>query len=255
VLNLFLSRSIIARAANAEQNLQVALALFSAPATTETLISTSISTGQSQSSGPSFNPIQFFAPAMAIFFLNFLSSQWVIGLLDEKSQWTLQRMLIAPTQRPLVLLGKFGGTYINGVIQLSILIVAMTLVAPLFGVGANLWGNNALLLPPTILLVTLTSVGLGTLLAGVAKSRQQAGVIANAVLVLSGLVGGTFFGNVDAVPGFGFLSRFTLNYWAQNAFTSLTQGQSPFAAWLALLLMAILTLSAGLWLFNKRVAL
>jgi ABC-2 type transport system permease protein len=208
-----------------------------------------------QNSGATFDPLQYFAPSMAVFFLTFTMAGGVVGIIEERDRWTLQRMLSSPTSRLTILAGKFGGTYLNGLLQLSVLIVATSLIGPILGSKNSVWGSNI----PGIILITLAAVaaavGLGTLVAGFAKSAQQADTISNAVLILSGLLGGSFFNVASFGPALQVGSKLTLNYWATNAYNTLAQ-TGDIAAVLpniaVLLLMFAVYFGVGVMLFNRR---
>lgn len=211
--------------------------------------------GQANTQPQSSNPLSYFAPALAIFFVTFTAANGAGSIIDERDSWTLQRMIMSPTRRITIMAGKLGGTYLTGVIQLSVLIVLTALIGPILGGKANVWGTNI----PGIVVVTLASVaaatGLGTLIAGLARTAQQADVISNALLTLLGVLGGAFFDLSQFGGGFQAFSKLTLNYWGTNAFKTLAQG-SDLAAILpniaVLLLMFVAFFGIGLVAFNRR---
>lgn len=200
-----------------------------------------------------FNALQQFAPSMAVFFLNFSVAFGVLSVMEEKERWTLQRMLISPTARPSVLIGKLGGAYINGVVQLTILIVATTVLGLLLGNPEPVWGTDVIGLAVMVLVVVAASIGLGTIIVGLAKDRVQAQVLINAIMIVLGLLGGAFFANASGGAPLGPVSYISMNYWAQNAFTQLTQGVFPALNIVVLGGMFIGFFGVGLVLFNRRV--
>ena len=209
----------------------------------------------SSSQPPSTNPLSYFAPAIAIFFVTFTAAGGATSLIDEKNTWTLQRMLTSPTSRATILIGKLGGTYLNGLIQLTLLVIFTSFIGPILGATGSVWGTNIFGLIIVMLSSVAASTGLGMLIAGLAKSAQQADVISNALLVGFGLFGGAFF-DVTVLGGpFAFMSRLTLNYWGTTSFKSLAQG-ADFGAVLpgvcVLLLMFVIFFGVGLMLFNRR---
>jgi len=206
--------------------------------------------GQAQS----FNLLQFFAPSMAVFFLNFTMVFGVLSIMEERDKGTLQRMLISPTSRLTILAGKFIGTYFQGVLQLTVLILATTIIAPMLGYGnSSVWGTNIPALVLMVLLVTGASIGLGTLLVAIAKDRQQAAFLANAVMILLGIVGGTFFGNTSGQPPVGPISYLSINYWANYSFFNLASSNVlPVTNILALAAIFVVTFGVGITLFSRR---
>ncbi len=194
---------------------------------------------------------------MAIFFLTFTMAGGAGSIIDEQDNGTLQRMLSSPTTRTTILSGKLGGTYLNGVLQVAVLIIATALLAPLLGSKLSVWGSNL----PGIALITLSAVaaavGLGTLIAGVARTAQQADVLSNALLIVSGIAGGAFFNIASMGPFFQSISKLTLNYWATNAYSTLAQTgdlTSVLPNIGALLLMFVIFFGVGLALFNRRLS-
>jgi ABC-2 type transport system permease protein len=202
----------------------------------------------------STNLLQYFAPAMAVFFLNFAMAFGAVTIIEEKENGTLQRLLASPTSRVTILAGKLGGTYVNGLIQITALIIGTSIIAPILGNSGSVWGTNILGLILLTLVVVAASVGFGTLLASLARTRQQAQIYTSAVMIVMGLVGGAF------TPGVGSgatatLSHLTINYWATNAYFTLAQN-GDLASVLpnigVLLCIFVGCFSIGAYLFNRR---
>ena len=68
----------------------------------------------------------FYAAAMAVFFLFFTVQFGVIGLIEEKEQGTMPRLLAAPIRPSAVLGGKVLTAFALGVTSMAILVVATT---------------------------------------------------------------------------------------------------------------------------------
>ncbi len=129
------------------------------------------------------------------------------------------------------------------------------MIGPILGSKTSLWGSNI----PGIILITLcavaAAVGLGTLIAGIAKTAQQADTASNAILILAGILGGSFFNVAAFGPALQTVSKLTLNYWAINAYNTLAQ-TGDIAAVLpniaALLIMFVVYFGIGVMIFNRR---
>jgi ABC-2 type transport system permease protein len=208
-----------------------------------------------QKTEQSFEPLQYFAPALAVFFLTFLMVGGASSIIEEQDNWTLQRLLISPTSATTILAGKLGGTYANGVLQLGVLIIATSLIGPVLGSNNSVWGSNL----PGIILLTLSTVaaatGLGILIAALAKTARQAETYSQAILILMGIAGGTFFQISNMGPAFAILTKLTLNYWAINGFSTLSQTNDlgavlPHIA--ALLGMFVVFFAIGIRQFARR---
>ncbi|GAB4553275.1 MAG: ABC transporter permease [Anaerolineae bacterium] len=201
----------------------------------------------------SFNPIQVIAPSMAVFFLLFSMSFGVVGILDEREKWTLQRMFVTPTSRTSILIGKMGGTYLNGVIQLVVLIITTSIMGQvIFGGSVPIWGGSILLMIVTIVVTVAAAIGLGTIICGLAKDRQQAIVLSSTIPIVMGIFGGSFFASGSTAPPAGVLSYATLNYWGQSAFIELSRGNIPTTNIIALIIFFLVTFTLGLILFSRK---
>ncbi|MCE7946519.1 MAG: ABC transporter permease [Chloroflexi bacterium CFX4] len=253
-LNSFTNANIAVSAAAAQNPLLVARAaeIGQAVANAEPLIRLNVTEGR-QAQRTTFNALQIFAPNMSVFFLAFAMAIGVVQIMVEKENGTLGRMLATPTTRSTILAGMFGATYINGVIQLTLLIVATSLFGVLLGTEVAVWGTDIPSLALLVLVVTAAFIGLGTIIAGLSKDRVQAQVLSNAILIVLGILGGAFFGSGDGSPPLGAVSYLSPNYWGANAFTQLAGGTFPATHFVVLLSMFVVLFSVGLLLFSRRV--
>lgn len=200
-----------------------------------------------------FEPLQVFAPSMAVFFLGFAVAVGIVQIIMEKENGTLQRMLVSPTTRPTILAGLMGATYINGVLQLILLIIATSVLGGLMGMESPVWGRDIPALLLIVLVVTAAFMGVGTLIVSLAKNRVQAQALSSAILVVFGVLGGAFFATADAAAPLGAASYISPTYWGSNAFLQLTNGTFPLLNIVVLLAIAIVTFAIGLRLFKQRV--
>jgi linearmycin/streptolysin S transport system permease protein len=139
------------------------------------------------------NGKSFFAAGMAVFFLFFTVQFGVTGLLSERSDGTLARLIAAPIPRAAILASKLITSFVLGVVSMTVLVIATSL---LFGAS---WGNPvgvALL----IVAATLSATGIMALIATFAMNAEQASNAQSVVAVILGLLGGTFF-PVSLAPG------------------------------------------------------
>ena len=137
--------------------------------------------------------VTFYAAGMAIFFLFFTVQSGITGLLEERRTGTLARLLSSPITRTSVLAGKMLSSFVVGLVSMVVLFVATT-----FAVDAD-WGppiGVALL----ILAAIVAALGIVSLLAGFARSAEQAAATGSMVGMVLGFLGGTFF-DVSAAGG------------------------------------------------------
>ncbi len=201
-----------------------------------------------------FNPLVTFGSAQAVFFMMFTAMGGAASLLEERRDWTLQRLLVSPTPRIVILLGKLFGTFVTCVVQVTILIIALTLVGSLLaGKLEFIWGSNLPLIALTVLAVALAAAGLGSLVASLVRTPEQGNVIGGVVSMAMAVFGGAFFGTAVFPEAMRPLTQLSLVYWGTDAFTQLSQNQTDIGVNLtALLVMGVVMFVAGLAIFNRR---
>lgn len=128
----------------------------------------------------------YFAAGMAVFFLFFTVQFGVASLLDERATGTLSRMLAAPIPRAAVLVGKLISSVLLGLVSMTVLVVATTLL-----LGAS-WGDP---LGVFLLIVAgvLAATGITAVVASIARTADQAGNAQAVIAVVLGMLGGAFF--------------------------------------------------------------
>jgi ABC-2 type transport system permease protein len=195
-----------------------------------------------------FDVLAYMAPGMALMFLMFTASNGGRALLSEKNQGTLPRLLVSPTKTYQVLGGKIFGTFLTGTAQMLILIGSSGLLFRLQ------WGN-----PLAILLLVLAAVfaavGWGMLITSFAKTPGQVSTAGSALMLLFGILGGSFF-SLDSFPTwFQMVSKITPNAWGLDGFTRLASGASlgdivtPLCA---LMIMGAVLFIISVVVFNRR---
>jgi ABC-2 type transport system permease protein len=198
--------------------------------------------------GDDFNPLAYFAPAMALLFLMYAVTLGARTLLAERREGTLARILAAPVSAGQVLGGKVGGIFLGGFLQLGALILLTTLLFQLD------WGNplRVLLL---VVAAALAATGWGLLIASLAANAGQITSLGMALTLLFGILGGSFVPLNDAWPALDWLSRITPNRWALDGFVALAAGDPPaavFAPIAALLVMAVVLFAVAALIFRRR---
>ena len=159
--------------------------------------------------------LDYYAVGMALLYLIFTANTGTEGMLEEKRQHTLSRVLATPTSRSQVLLGKLVGIFVIAALQFA-MIIALTRL--LYGVN---WGASV---PAVIVMATasvLAGAGLSTLIAALARTPEQAGSIGPAVALVYSLLGGTMWPVYNMPAWMNSLSRLTFTRWSVEGFTSL----------------------------------
>jgi ABC-2 type transport system permease protein len=195
-----------------------------------------------------FDILAYMAPGMALLFLMYTVSYGGRSILAERSQGTLPRLLVSPTSTAQVLGGKVLGIFFTGVAQVGILILASTIF---FGVQ---WGDT-LGLVVLILVAVFGATGWGMLITALARSPAQIGSIGSAIMLIFGILGGSFI-NLEQMPSIlRTISKITPNAWGLDGFTTLALGGTlpnllePITA---LLIMGALLFGIAVVLFSRN---
>ena len=166
-----------------------------------------------------FSSTTFFAIGMAVFFLFFAVEFGVRGLLEEREDGTLARLLVAPIPTVAILAGKGLAALLVGLVSTTLLVVATTLLID------AAWGDPlgvALLVASGV----IAAVGVTALVSTFARTAAQASSYASIVAVVGGLLGGTFF-PIASAPGLLASIRFASPQgWLMEGFVTLASGEA-----------------------------
>jgi ABC-2 type transport system permease protein len=202
----------------------------------------------SEAAGVTFNPLAYIAPGMALMFLMFTASNAGRTLLVERDHGTLPRLLVSPTASAQVLAGKIFGVYLTGAAQMLILILASTLF---FGLQ---WGDPLAVLA-LVLAAVFGATGWGLLITALARRPGQVAAIGSALMLIFGILGGSFV-DLELMPAWvQAVSKITPNAWGLDGFTTLALGgglELIGAPLLALAVMGLALFGAALLFFNRR---
>jgi ABC-2 type transport system permease protein len=200
--------------------------------------------------GEPFDPFAFFIPGMAVFFLMFSMFEGSRSIILEETRGTLPRLMTTPTPSWQIILGKMGGTFLSGLLQFTVLVVASSFI---FGVN---WGRSPVGLALIVVLTVFAASGLGALLTVFARNENQAGVIGGAVSLIFGALGGSFFPAQSLTGIVNFLSKLTINRWAMDGLTTLAvSGGDLYDVRIQALVLALIgavTFGLAIWAFQRR---
>jgi len=196
----------------------------------------------------SFNTLAYLAPGMAIFFLMYTVTQASRSILDERDQGTLPRMLISPTRNSQVLGGKVLSVVVIAFLQVGVLVLACSVLFRLD------WGSPF----PVLLLVigvALAASSWGILLASFAKTPYQVSSLGTALMLLFGILGGTFIQVSSMGSVMKWASKITPHAWALDGFETLALGgklNDIVVDLIGLLAMSIILFGASIIISRKR---
>jgi linearmycin/streptolysin S transport system permease protein len=219
----------------------LALTITSAPATSQVVDSSETAAG--------INPKTQLAGGMATFFLFFAVQFGVLGLLQERREGTLPRLLVAPIAPWQVLLSKLLVSFVIGIASMGFLLLFSSVV-----LGAD-FGN---VVGVSMLAVTgvLAAVSTVTLVLGLASTPAQAGALQSALALVLGVIGGAFFSMARAGGAAAVATRATPHFWFNEGLVRLTGGRDWTAALEpvgALLLFSLVVGIPGLLLARRTV--
>lgn len=185
-----------------------------------------------------FNPLVVFGSAQAVFFALFTANGVAASIIEERRQWTLQRMVVSPTPRILILTGKLIATFLVVLLQLAFLFIGFTVIGSLLeGQIKSVWGNDFLAIAALILATSAATAGVGMFTAAVGKTAEQANIIGSIVSMLMGILGGAFF-TVSVLGSFEWVTRLSVVRWGSEGFSKLASGQGDIG--LNLLFLALI---------------
>lgn len=180
-------------------------------------VAITLKTNQEGAQAVEFDLLAYFAPGMALMFLMYTVSYGGRSILAERSQGTLPRLLVSPTTAVQFLGGKVLGVFFMGIAQVGILIVASALF---FHVQ---WGD-----PLGMFVLILTAVfaatGWGMLITSISRTPAQVANTGSAIMLIFGIMGGSFINLEQLPPVIQTLSKITPNAWGLDGFTTLALG-------------------------------
>lgn len=192
------------------------------------------------------NQSTYMAAGMAVFFLFFIVSFGVSGLLEEKRIGTMSRLLAAPISPTSIVIGKALTSMVLGILSMTILAIGSTL---LFGAD---WGNP-IGVGMLIVAAVISATGILFVVAAAAKTQDQASSFQAIIALVLAFLGGTFF-SISQIGGFiEQLSLLTPHAWFLRGLGDLQGGDvtAVIPSVLALLAFGMVT---GLiaWPFLRR---
>ncbi|MFC4533001.1 ABC transporter permease [Sphaerisporangium dianthi] len=166
----------------------------------------------------------YFAAGMAVFFLFFTVQFGVAGLLQERRDGTLARLLAAPIPRRSILWGKLAGSVAVGLVSMTVLIVATSLL-----LGAR-WGDP-LGVAALVVAGVLAATGVMSVVATFARTAEQAGNWQAISAIVLGMLGGVFVPLPQTNGVLVWLGRATPHQWFLQGLADLSAGGSVTVVW------------------------
>ena len=148
---------------------------------------------------------------MAVLFLTFAVLSGVRAMQSEIDEGTLARLRASPVAPVALYAGKFAALVLLGLVQMTVMIVATSL---LFGTR---WGNP---LPVGVLVLSsvFMSIGLTAFFVGIARNAAQGQSLASIGIFMLAVIGGQFMPPQGLPDFFDTLNRLTPNGQAVRGF-------------------------------------
>lgn len=167
-----------------------------------------------------------------VWFVLFMTFGSAGGILEEREQGTLRRLLVSPTSKATILAGKVAGVLLAAVAQIVILVAVGDL---LFGVP---WGRDPLAVALVLGAYALAGTGLAVLVTALVRSRDQLGGLAPLVSTGLAMLGGCLWPIEVVSPFMQTIAKFTPTGWAVIGLTDVVARNQGVAS--ALLPTAVL---------------
>ena len=188
------------------------------------------------------------APGMVVMFSMFFMLGGAASIVEERQQGTLRRLLVMPIQKAAVLLGKFEGIYLSGLVQIGIIILVSGL---LMGVG---WGQAPLALLMVVLSFAFSVASLGMMMAALARTQDQVNSLTTVLVLVMAPLGGAWW-PLEIVPEWmQKLGHLFPTAWAMDGFSDIVTrglGAGDVVLETAVLLgFGFIFLAIGVWRFR-----
>ena len=169
------------------------------------------SSGNGDVAGTGFNQS---VPGMATMYVLITAFGGLIVLLQERKQWTLQRLVMLPVSRAQLVGGKILARFLLGLVTFTVLIIV--------GIFTDVsFGNDPLAVGLIVLSYTLCVTALSFAIAPLLRSEEQANSVTLLLSLSLAALGGAWW-PLEIVPEFmrmiGHLSPVA---WAMNGFTDI----------------------------------
>lgn len=195
-----------------------------------------------------FSWMQYYAASMAILFLMFSMSSAANSLLRERDAGTFDRLKVSPSFRREILGGKILSTFVRGLLQMTVLILATQLLLDVC------WGNLMDVALHTGLTVA-SLAALGLLIAAIVKTSEQASIAGNATVLVLGVISGNYFPRTNFPDWLKAISDFSPSTLGIEGYQQLAAGYRYIdlpAIWLPLLATAIMLIAVALLGFRRN---
>ena len=178
-----------------------------------------------------------------VWFILFMTFGSAGGILEEREQGTLRRLMVAPVSRTTILSGKVLGTVLAATVQALVLVLVGALA---FGVP---WGRDPLGVALVLGSYILAGTGLAVMISALVRTRDQMSGLSPLVSTGLAMLGGCLWPLEVVAPAMQFIAKLTPTGWAVMGLTDVVARNQGVATavvpTLVLLGFAAVTLGIG----------
>jgi len=178
-----------------------------------------------------------------VWFILFMTFGSAGGILEEREQGTLRRLMVAPVSRSTILSGKVLGTVLAATIQALVLVLVGALA---FGVP---WGRDPVGVALVLGSYILAGTGLAVMISALVRTRDQMSGLSPLVSTGLAMLGGCLWPLEVVAPAMQFIAKLTPTGWAIIGLTDVVARNQGLASatvpTLVLLGFAAVTLGIG----------
>jgi ABC-2 type transport system permease protein len=177
-----------------------------------------------------------------VWFILFMTFGSAGGILEEREQGTLRRLLVAPVTRSTIVAGKVFGIVVAAALQAFILVAVGALA---FGV---LWGRDPLAVFLVLGSYVLAGTGLAVFVSAVVRTRDQLSGLSPIISTGLAMLGGCLWPVEVISPFMQTVAKFTPTGWAVMGLTDVVARNQGLDAAIVptLVLLGFATVSLGL---------
>jgi ABC-2 type transport system permease protein len=170
-----------------------------------------------QKEGKNGEEISLLSLGFTIMFMMFGISGAASTILEEKAGGTWPRLLTTPATRWQIISGYIVSYFLMGWIQLGVLVGSISVLFD------GKWGSPVWFIPFASLVI-LTIVGFGLMIAGLVKTKQQAGALSAVLIVSTSMLGGVYW-PLDVVPDvMKLIANFVPQSWMMSGIREIVSG-------------------------------
>lgn len=148
-----------------------------------------------------------------VWFILFMTFGSAGGILEEREQGTLRRLLVAPVSRATILAGKILGTVLAAAAQAAILVIVGALA---FDVP---WGRDPLGVALVLGAYILAGTGLAVMVSALVRTRDQMSGASPLIGTGLAMLGGCMWPIEVVAPAMQFVAKLTPTGWAVAGLT------------------------------------